>query len=160
MKPAMNEWPITIALVLILSAGTPLWAAEPEGDKAKPSAPDSLITQMGKKFSRGAANFSLGWIEVPKQIARVSTRSGWVPGLVLGPIQGLGMFVARTVAGAYEVLTFPAPVPLRYQPMIEPEFVWDLDDPTAATSALNGTEPVSPGDSPAVRQARGVPHNP
>jgi hypothetical protein len=34
------------------------------------------------------------------------------------------MTLARTVAGIYEIFTFPIPIPLHYQPLIQPPYVW------------------------------------
>ncbi|OLD74828.1 MAG: hypothetical protein AUG95_01395 [Nitrospirae bacterium 13_1_20CM_4_62_6] len=58
-----------------------------------------------------------------------------VTGALRGPIDGLGMFVARTVAGAYEVLTFPIPLPPRYQPMLFPEYIWQPELPSDRADA-------------------------
>ncbi len=88
--------------------------------------------QAGMKLARGAINFSTGWIELPKQIYLIGQAEGWVTGALRGPIDGLGMFVVRTVAGAYEVLTFPIPVPPQYRLMFQPGFVWEQDEVTAA----------------------------
>lgn len=89
--------------------------------------------QAGMKLARGAVNFSTGWIELPKQIYLVGQAEGWVTGALRGPIDGLGMFVVRTVAGAYEVVTFPVPIPPRYQPMVAPEFIWEPDSAAGAS---------------------------
>ncbi|HXF91163.1 MAG TPA: exosortase system-associated protein, TIGR04073 family [Nitrospiraceae bacterium] len=103
--------------------------------------------QAGMKLLRGAINFSTGWMELPKQIYRIGQAEGWVTGAVQGPIDGLGMFVARTVAGAYEVLTFPVPVPPRYQPLFEPRFVWQDDPPPSAQPARSTESDVTAASS-------------
>jgi len=90
----------------------------------------SLAAQIGTKFIRGVANLTTGWVELPKQIYVVGTNEGWVAGALRGPFDGLGMFAARTIAGAYEILTFPIPVPPNYQPMLSPEYVWDPESPS------------------------------
>src|SRR5574341_2652782 len=98
----------TQAMLLILCAcigtGQPPTAEEP-----------GLPEQIGTKFVRGVANLATGWVEIPKQVYVVGSNEGWVAGALRGPFDGLGMFVARTVAGAYEILTFPIPVPPHYQ---------------------------------------------
>ena len=86
-----------------------------------------ILLQIGTKLSRGAANLVTGWIEVPKQIYRVGKEEGWLIGALRGPIDGVGMCVARTLAGAYEILSFPLPLPFQYQPMLQPEYVWQAD---------------------------------
>ncbi len=95
--------------------------------------------QAGMKLLRGAINLSTGWMELPKQIYLIGQAEGWVTGALRGPIDGLGMLVARTVAGAYEVLTFPIPVPPRYQPLFEPSFVWQ-HDPSPSVQPARSTE--------------------
>ena len=79
------------------------------------------------KLGRGVLNLGSGWLEFPLQIYRTGTRDGWVAGTLLGPINGFGMFIVRTVGGAYEILTFPLPLPPGYQPMFQPEFLWSPD---------------------------------
>ncbi len=103
------------------------------GDAVIGHAEESPIwRQAGMKLLRGAVNFGTGWMELPKQIYLVSQAEGWMTGALRGPIDGLGMFVTRTVAGAYEVLTFPIPVPPQYRPMFQPSFVWEQDEVTDA----------------------------
>lgn len=127
--------------------GLILWSASPALAE-EPSVPQGIAT----KLTRGAANFATGWIEVPKQIYLVGQREGWVTGALRGPIDGLGMFVARTVAGAYEVLTFPFPIPPRYQPMLLPEYVWHPESDSMLTDAIGPSAgPASDGGGTAGR---------
>jgi putative exosortase-associated protein (TIGR04073 family) len=46
-------------------------------------------------------------------------------GAVGGFFNGIGMSVARTVVGAYEIGTFWAPVPERFEPVIKPVSVFE-----------------------------------
>ncbi len=85
----------------------------------------SMAGLMGKKLLRGIANVSTGWMEVPKQIYRIGKEEGILAGALRGPIEGLGMFAGRTIGGAYEILTFPVPIPNPEQPLFEPAFVWE-----------------------------------
>lgn len=101
---------------------------------ARAEEPD-IFEQIGTKFVRGVANFTTGWAEIPKQIYVVGTNEGWVAGAFRGPFDGIGMFFARTIAGAYEILTFPLPVPARYQSMVQPEYVWESESPQTPNSA-------------------------
>ena len=86
----------------------------------------SLAQQMQEKLVRGAVNFSTGWLEIPIQIHDVWTQEGWVAGLFRGPVDGIGMFVARTVAGMVEIVTFSIPLPT-YRPIIQPAYAWSPD---------------------------------
>jgi putative exosortase-associated protein (TIGR04073 family) len=88
-----------------------------------------ILQQMGTKLVRGVVNFSTGWAEVPKQIYVVSRNEGWMAGAFRGPFDGMGMFFARTIAGAYEIVSFPLPVPPGYHPLLRPEFVWQAEPP-------------------------------
>ena len=114
----MKTTTLGVVLCLLIVSGTPANAEEP-----------GLFERIGTKLVRGVANLSTGWVEFPKQIYVVGTNEGWVAGVFRGPFDGLGMFFARTIAGAYEILTFPVPVPPRYQPMVQPEFVWESEPP-------------------------------
>ena len=102
----------------------------------------SVPQQIGTKFVRGVANMATGVGEIPKQIYLVGKKEGWVQGVFRGPVEGFGMFIARTVAGAYEVLTFPVPLPPSYQPMLLPEYVWQ-PEPASQLTVPSG-EPAAP----------------
>lgn len=84
--------------------------------------------QVSGKFIRGMVNLSTGWIELPRQIYEVGTNEGWVRGILRGPFDGIGMFFARTVAGAVEMATFPVPLPT-YKPMLTPTYAWESEGP-------------------------------
>lgn len=109
-----------------------------------------LATQIGLKLARGAANFCTGWVELPKQMYLVTQERGWLIGLTRGTFEGLGMLGARTVAGAYEVLTFPLPIPPHYQPLMQPDFVWEAEPPRESSPDAAPTEaaPPAPGPKP------------
>jgi putative exosortase-associated protein (TIGR04073 family) len=112
------------AIVVALLLGLPAVAQADE-----PSVPQ----QIGTKFMRGVTNLATGIGEIPKQIYLIGQKEGWVQGVFRGPFEGLGMFFARTVGGAYEILTFPIPVPSNYQPMMLPEYVWQPEPPSQLT---------------------------
>ena len=102
----------------------------------------SLPQQIGAKFVRGVTNLATGVGEIPKQIYLIGQKEGWVQGIFRGPFEGLGMFIARTVGGAYEVVTFPIPVPSNYQPMMLPEYVWQPEPASQLT--VPSAEPAAP----------------
>lgn len=81
------------------------------------------------KLIRGVVNLSTGWIEIPRQIYEVGTHEGWVRGILRGPFDGIGMFFARTVAGALETATFPVPLPT-YKPLLMPVYAWESENPS------------------------------
>ena len=114
----MKKQVLFLIACLVVLASTQAVAEEP-----------GIPQQIGTKFVRGVANLATGWVEIPKQIYVVGTNEGWVAGALRGPFDGLGMFAARTIAGAYEILTFPVPVPPHYQPLVHPDFVWEAEPP-------------------------------
>jgi putative exosortase-associated protein (TIGR04073 family) len=84
---------------------------------------NSDLNKMFEKLGRGASNVLLGWLELPKNIAREWRRTEPFTGTIVGAVKGTGWAVVRTLAGAYEVVTFPFPVPRNYEPIMYPEFV-------------------------------------
>lgn len=124
---------ISVVFSLALAVVAPVLAAEPAAPQETPPAAEveapGIPRQIGAKFARGVANFCLGWTEVPKQIYLASRDEGWLTGALRGSVDGLGWFVARTVAGMYEIFTFPLPLPPHYQPLVTPDFVWQQDQP-------------------------------
>jgi putative exosortase-associated protein (TIGR04073 family) len=105
----------------------------------------SVAGRIGTKLVRGLANLTTGVGEIPKQIYLVGKREGWVQGAVRGPLEGLGMFIARTVVGAYDVATFPIPLPSGYQPVLLPDYVWQ---PEPLSQLTVPTEPAAPMITP------------
>ncbi len=80
------------------------------------------------KFGRGLANLALGIMELPAQIASEGRRRGPFWAASLGFAKGVGGFATRELVGLYEVVTFPAPVPRGYEPILSPEYPWQLFD--------------------------------
>lgn len=84
---------------------------------------NSDISKMFHKLGRGVSNVLLGWVEIPKNVAREWHRTEPFTGTIVGVIKGFGWGIARTIAGFYEVISFPFPIPRDYQPIMYPEFV-------------------------------------
>ena len=101
-----------ITLVLIVSL---LWVT--------PSFAQDQIT----KLARGVGNLLTGVLEVPVQIMRETKNYGDFRGLFVGLFKGVFLGVKRTLIGAYEIVSFPFPIPKDYKPLMEPEFVIDGD---------------------------------
>lgn len=98
-----------------------------------------VAERAGAKLVRGVVNVATGWAEIVKQPYRIGTQDGWLAGMLRGPIEGLGMVLARTVGGAYEILTFPFPIPPGYQPMVEPNYVWQREEDVSRSGSRVGT---------------------
>lgn len=77
-----------------------------------------------EKLGRGITNAATGWAEIPKEIAKNAERSLGLAALVVGPLKGLAKAIGRTAVGIYDVATFIIPLPRRYEPVIEPEYVF------------------------------------
>jgi putative exosortase-associated protein (TIGR04073 family) len=91
------------------------------------SSPQEVIDGMANKAVRGTANVATGWVELPKQIYLTVRDEGAVKGIFVGPLKGIGMTLVRTFAGAGELLTFFVAYPGFYDPIIEPEYVWEKE---------------------------------
>ena len=103
------------------------------------------VNKMMTKLGRGVANICTGWMEVPKQIAQSIRETDPVTGTFVGTARGIGWTFARTLAGVYETLSFPFPVPQDYVPLIEPEYiitsVWGEPIPVISDPHNNWAEP-------------------
>lgn len=109
------------AVVLTLVLGLALLGA------AAPAHAENHSQDTGRlvvtKLFRGIANLTTGWLEIPKQIAVAQQELGTGPGFTWGVAKGIGYAVARTASGAFEIVTFPFPVPEDYRPIMNPEYV-------------------------------------
>ena len=76
-----------------------------------------------RKLGRGIANIGLGWMELFKGVQSVNEEKGFWAGVSWGPLYGAMNAVRRTAVGVGETLTFPAPGPNKYEPVLYPEFV-------------------------------------
>lgn len=81
------------------------------------------------KLARGFVNTVTGWVEIPKRMHETTVTSGVGAGLTFGLLRGVGYGFVRTLAGVYEVVTFPFPAPPDYRPVMQPEYVFTSDTP-------------------------------
>lgn len=81
---------------------------------------DNALILSVDKLGRGLVNTIFGVVEIPKQSVKraidTKTSYGYASGFVLG----IGYFILRELAGVYEIVTFPVPVPSGYAPIIDP----------------------------------------
>ena len=113
-RRAAAIWVVGVAVTL-LANGTP--AAAESGDPSKAFF----------KLTRGGINVVTGWVEIPKRIHETTERSGAWSGFTWGLMRGIGYGFIRTAAGFYEVFTFPFPAPPGYEPVMQPEYVFDVE---------------------------------
>ena len=78
-----------------------------------------------RKFSRGFVNVLGGIVEVPRQVIKVTEKSGDIAGISYGLLKGFACWIGRTMVGVYEVGTFIFP---SYRPLIEPEFIFEEEE--------------------------------
>ena len=75
------------------------------------------------KIGRGISNVMSAPLELPKNIGDANKSDGIFAGLTWGILQGVADTIGRIVVGAYEVITFPFPIPEDYKPILtEPEY--------------------------------------
>jgi len=114
---------LTAALVLALSQ-----RGECSSTKSiESSSPQETVDAMANKAVRGVTNVALGWLEFPKQIVTTYEEDGLGKGMTVGPLKGLGMTLVRTVAGAIETVTFFVAFPGFYDPLVQPDYVWQKE---------------------------------
>lgn len=113
------RWMTAGVAALVISAVflSPAWAAGTVGAEV-----DTGVGVVTKLF-RGIINAATGWMEIPKQMILQGQDHGPGPAFTWGLIKGVGYAVARSVVGAYEIVTFPMPIPEGYRPIMHPEYV-------------------------------------
>lgn len=109
---------------------------------AEDPKPESIAEKMSFKLVRGVTNLATSPVEVPKQIIITGRNHGPI-GYVIGPLKGVGMTLYRGFIGLTETIFFMVPQPGYYDPMIDPEFVWQgWEDPRATTVATSEEQPA------------------
>ncbi len=124
-----NKMSVKVVVVLVLGitlATQSAWAVGAEVDTGV-----GVVT----KLFRGIINAATGWMEIPKQMVLVGQDSGPGPAVTWGLIKGVGYAVGRSVVGAYEIVTFPMPIPEGYRPIMQPEYV--ISDIPAKSESSN-----------------------
>lgn len=101
----MNKKTAAILLLLILAAGPKTALAE-----------DAVI-----KLSRGIVNIATSPLEYFVQYNISAEENNPLVGLLGGVFYGTGFTVARIVSGAYDIVTFPIPLPRDYEPLMKPD---------------------------------------
>ncbi len=109
---------VTIISVVLMTCLSSVSFAQEE------KKPETIVGKMSTKFVRGITNVATSVVELPKQ-TYVTVRDDGAVGIVTGPLKGIGMTVYRAFIGAVETVFFPVPQPGYYDPMIDPEYVWE-----------------------------------
>lgn len=119
--------------VLLLSVLLSALVVLGPGLAAADQQPEMIAEKMAIKFVRGITNTVTSIVELPKQTILTGRDMGGV-GYVVGPIKGIGMTFYRGVIGIAETVFCMVPQPGYYDPMIDPEYVWQGWDPKRDTS--------------------------
>lgn len=109
-----------LAVVLCIGAGAQ--AEKVAGHHL--SEAEEITQDMSSKLWRGVFNVATGWVEVPRQMIKSGKDRGWWAVVPIGVPSGAMMGVVRTGVGAFETVTFIAPIDDSYGPIIDPAFVW------------------------------------
>jgi putative exosortase-associated protein (TIGR04073 family) len=118
---------LALALFCIMVMGPGLTVFADEFSTIEDSSAQEVVNEMGNKAARGIANSTTGWMEFPKQIYMTAKEDGAAKAIFIGPLKGIGMTLARTLAGVGELATFFVPYPGFYDPWIEPKYVWQKE---------------------------------
>ena len=119
--------------VLLLSLVLFVFVALAPGMATADQQPEMIVGKMAVKFTRGITNTVTSIVELPKQTILTGREMGAV-GYVVGPIKGIGMTLYRGVIGITEAVFCMVPQPGYYDPMIDPEYVWQGWGPKRNTS--------------------------
>lgn len=125
MKPTQLIAGATMAALLVLGPHRQAHAVGPNSIDS--ASAQEVVDSMANKFARGVANAATGWLEFPKQIHLTWQEEGPAKGLTIGPLKGVGMTVARTLAGAGEAATFFVSWPGFFEPYVDPPYVWQKE---------------------------------
>jgi putative exosortase-associated protein (TIGR04073 family) len=130
---------ILFSCLLLLCLAAPGFAEET-------AKPESIVGKMAFKFTSGITNVATSVVEIPKQ-SYMTVRDQGAVGYVVGPLKGLGMTVYRAFIGTVETVFFLVPQPGYYDPMIDPDFVWngwgDRPNNYERSGAVGSPEPVA-----------------
>ena len=119
--------------VLLLSAFLFAFVAVGPAPAIAEQKPEMIAEKMAIKLARGVTNAVTSIVELPKQTILTGRDMGTV-GYVIGPIKGVGMTLYRALIGVTETVFCMVPQPGYYDPMMDPEYVWQGWEPKRDTS--------------------------
>jgi putative exosortase-associated protein (TIGR04073 family) len=105
--------------------------------------PAAIVEKMAYKLARGLTNVVTCIAELPKQTI-ITTREQGKVGYVIGPLKGIMMTLYRGVVGGVEAAFFMVPQPGYYDPMIDPEYVWNGWEERRNDQTVKGEERAKP----------------
>lgn len=84
-------------------------------------APNAFAQNAATKLGRGVADIVESPIELVNGITQYSQHNP-ITGIAAGTLMGTVGMMTRILAGVYELVTFPVPIPAGYMPVMEPEY--------------------------------------
>jgi putative exosortase-associated protein (TIGR04073 family) len=131
----MRAYTALLSLLILISLSAPSFA---QGEN-----PEKTVGNMATKLTRGVTNIATSFVEIPKQ-SILSIRDQGAVGLVIGPLKGVGMTVYRTLLGCIETAFFLVPQPGHYDPMTDPDYVWNGWEKEQPSNYVKATEKDRP----------------
>lgn len=115
LRGLLNIMKNAFVLVVMMLIVQPLYAAEME-------SPGPL-----RKLQRGFLNVALSPMEISNELAieKHENNDQMPPSWMTGLVRGIGFTAGRALAGVYDIVTFPVPLPKEYGPIIQPELPWE-----------------------------------
>jgi len=121
--------------VLLIVAFLSAFVALAPGLATADQQPEMIVEKMAIKFTRGITNTVTSIVELPKQTI-LTVRDMGPAGYIIGPLKGIGMTVYRGVIGVVETVFCMVPQPGYYDPMVDPEYVWQGWEPKRDTTKM------------------------
>lgn len=118
---------VVVLFLVAVCVAPPKWVHADDFRSVDTSSPQEVVNGMAGKAARGVANLTTGWLEFPKQIYVTTKEDGIARGILVGPLKGIGMTIVRTLTGAIDTVTFPIPYPGFYDPIFDPQYVWQKE---------------------------------
>lgn len=80
-----------------------------------------------RKLQRGFVNIALSPMEISTELAKEKNDNAdqMLPSWMSGSVRGVAFMGGRALAGVYDIVTFPIPLPKEYGPLVQPEFPWE-----------------------------------
>ncbi len=87
--------------------------------------PSAQAREPFAKLGRGFTNIATSPAEIAVRMIEIGQDHDYLTAAFGGLFKGAAYMVGRIGSGVYDILTFPAPVPAQYGPLMKPETVFD-----------------------------------
>ena len=117
----IRRWGVTLGAAVLVCG---MLAAPVGADEGQASYWDGSLRKLG----RGIANVVTSPLELIRTPQAETYQHGYVEAMSVGLLHGAWRTIQRGVVGAFEILTFYAEIPHRFEPIMMPEFVFANGD--------------------------------